>query len=90
MRTIVVILAAAVVSLGALAASDPAEARHKRHHLRPHAYPKRVVPVYPRAVYPAPIRVWPLPRNRPPWAAPWECYTDEGYGRFRSCSAGPR
>ena len=25
---------------------------------------------------------------RPPWAAPWECYTDEGYGRFRSCSAG--
>jgi hypothetical protein len=27
---------------------------------------------------------------RPPWAAPWECYTDEGYGRFRSCSAGRR
>ena len=25
---------------------------------------------------------------RPPWAAPWECYTDEGYGRYRSCSAG--
>jgi len=27
---------------------------------------------------------------RPPWAAPWECYTDEGYGRYRSCSAGRR
>ena len=27
---------------------------------------------------------------RPPWAQPWECYTDEGYGRFRPCSAGRR
>ncbi len=23
----------------------------------------------------------------PPWAQPWECFTDEGYGRYRSCSA---
>jgi hypothetical protein len=36
------------------------------------------------AYLPAPI----VDAARPPWAAPWECYTDEGYGRFRSCSAG--
>jgi hypothetical protein len=30
----------------------------------------------------------PAATPRPPWAAPWECYTDEGYGRYRSCSAG--
>lgn len=32
----------------------------------------------------------PAATSRPPWAAPWECYTDEGYGRYRSCSAGRR
>jgi hypothetical protein len=25
--------------------------------------------------------------TRPAWAAPGECFTDDGYGRFRSCSA---
>ena len=25
----------------------------------------------------------------PAWAAPGECFTDDGYGRFWSCSAGP-
>jgi hypothetical protein len=25
---------------------------------------------------------------RPAWASPYECYYDEGYGRFRSCNAG--
>jgi hypothetical protein len=36
---------------------------------------------------------WPVNPSataRPVWAAPWECYTDEGYGRYRSCSAGRR
>jgi len=37
------------------------------------------VPAVPYAVYP----------SRPPWAAPWQCFTDEGYGRFRPCDAGP-
>ena len=27
--------------------------------------------------------------NRPAWAAPGECYTDDGYGRFSPCSSGP-
>lgn len=26
--------------------------------------------------------------SRPAWASPYECYYDEGYGRFRPCSAG--
>ena len=26
--------------------------------------------------------------NRPYWAAPGECFTDDGGGRFRPCSAG--
>ena len=25
---------------------------------------------------------------RPPWAAPQQCFTDDGYGRFVSCSVG--
>lgn len=28
--------------------------------------------------------------TRPAWAAPGDCFTDDGYGRFRSCSAGGR
>jgi hypothetical protein len=28
--------------------------------------------------------------TRPAWAQPGECFTDDGYGRFRSCSAGGR
>jgi hypothetical protein len=27
--------------------------------------------------------------NRPSWAGPNECFTDDGYGRFWPCSAGP-
>jgi hypothetical protein len=27
--------------------------------------------------------------NRPSWAAPGECFTDDGYGRFSPCSSGP-
>jgi hypothetical protein len=33
----------------------------------------------------APGQVYP---NRPYWAAPNECFTDDGGGRFRPCSAG--
>ena len=27
--------------------------------------------------------------NRPSWAGPNDCYTDDGYGRFWPCSGGP-
>jgi hypothetical protein len=26
--------------------------------------------------------------GRPPWASPFTCYIDEGYGRYRPCDAG--
>jgi hypothetical protein len=28
--------------------------------------------------------------TRPAWAAPGDCFTDDGYGRFWPCSAGCR
>ena len=30
----------------------------------------------------------PIYPNRPYWSSPFECYTDDGYGRYRSCHAG--
>ena len=33
----------------------------------------------------APVAMRPV---GPPWAMPNECYTDEGYGRYRPCGAG--
>jgi hypothetical protein len=38
----------------------------------------------------APVRLQGLQPGfptRPSWAAPGECFTDDGYGRFRSCSS---
>jgi hypothetical protein len=31
----------------------------------------------------------PITPARPAWASANECYTDDGYGRFWPCSAGP-
>jgi len=66
-------------------AADAAHKKHKRAVL--HHYPVAVgmtgapVGAYPYATY--------TPGPRPPWAAPWQCFTDEGYGRYRPCDAGP-
>ena len=30
----------------------------------------------------------PIYPNRPYWSSPYECYTDDGNGRFRPCNAG--
>lgn len=51
---------------------------------------RRAAPVEhypPEARYPGmrPGQIYP---NRPYWANPNECFTDEGGGRFRPCSAG--
>jgi hypothetical protein len=62
------------MALGAVTAD--AAPRHKQHW-RIHA----AAPVAVRAA-PAPVM------NRPAWAGPYECYTDEGYGRFWPCGAG--
>jgi len=70
------IAAAAALSLVALAPTGAA-AKHKRYkaqHIVPY---QTVAPHY-------------VGTARPPWAQPWECFTDEGYGRYRSCSSGRR
>jgi hypothetical protein len=76
MNARVLIAAVAALSFAATGAVD-AKSKHKRyraHYGVPYAY----VPVSPYAAR----------TPGPPWAAPWECYTDEGYGRYRPCSAG--
>ena len=71
------IAAVAALSFFAVGAADAA-GKPKHHRI------VRTDGVY--AYVPAPV----VSPARPPWAAPWECYTEEGYGRFRSCSAGRR
>lgn len=75
-RTLVV--AAVAFSFVAIGTADAA-GKHKRHKVR-HGAAYASVPVSPYAMR------TPGPR----WAQPWECFTDEGYGRYRSCSAGRR
>ena len=69
------IAAAAALSLLALAPAGAAS-KHKRYKTQ-HT-----------VGYPAVVPYAGTPR--PPWAQPWECFTDEGYGRYRPCSAGRR
>jgi hypothetical protein len=68
----------AALSFVAISATDAA-AKHKRHKVHRgggYAY----VPASPYAAR----------TPGPPWAQPWECFTDEGYGRYRPCNAGRR
>lgn len=45
-----------------------------------------------KARHAAPIRTIETPVNMrtpgPPWANPYDCYTDEGYGRYLRCGGG--
>jgi hypothetical protein len=63
-----------------------ADAAHKSKHktVRHHAY-HAAAPV----ILADPYAAYYQPGPRPPWAAPWQCFTDEGYGRYRPCDAGP-
>jgi len=74
-KTLVAALAA--LSFAAVGATEAA-AKHKRHKMMHHGTPYAYVPVSPYAAR----------TPGPPWAQPWECYTDEGYGRYRACDAG--
>jgi hypothetical protein len=72
------IAAVTALSFAAIGTADAA-GKHKRHkvlHHGSHAY----VPASPYGAR----------TPGPPWAQPWECYTDEGYGRYRPCNAGRR
>ena len=76
MRYRTLIAALTALSFVAIGATEAA-AKHKRYKVyRGGAYAHvRVLPYYART-------------PGPPWAQPWECYTDEGYGRYRPCNAG--
>jgi hypothetical protein len=69
------IAAIAAVSVVSLATADAATRKKVRH-----AAP---APVMSAPAYPYFART-----PGPPWAAPGECYTDEGYGRYWPCGAG--
>jgi hypothetical protein len=76
------LIAAIALSLGASAAQ--AAHKHKRvQHHPPHAV--AYIPVAPTDPYARFYNIGP----RPPWAAPQQCFTDEGYGRYWPCGAGP-
>ena len=62
----------------ALALSGTSAEAAARKSARPEARALQSAPVAARAYAFA---------NRPSWAAPGECFTDDGYGRYRSCSA---
>jgi len=69
-----------------LAVSANAAAAHKsKHKVRTVRHHAAVVPY----AAPDPYAAYYRPGPRPPWAAPWQCFTDEGYGRYRPCDAGP-
>ena len=66
--------AALAISLVGTVTADAAK-RQKRHF---------------RAVHAAPIAMQQIYPNRPIWAAPGQCFSDEGYGRFTPCDVGGR
>jgi len=74
----ILIAAVAAFSFVAIGTADAAS-KHKRNKAR-HGAAYAYVPVSPYGAR----------TPGPPWAQPWECFTDEGYGRYRSCSAGRR
>jgi hypothetical protein len=74
---IVKVLVAAVAAFSLASAGAANAYHHKRHKHRAPAF---------AYVAPAPMV---SSGPRPVWAAPGSCYTDEGYGRYRPCDAGP-
>jgi hypothetical protein len=51
-------------------------------------YRQVVVRAAPRASVAPAAPVPSIASSRPAWASPYECYYDEGYGRYRACNAG--
>jgi hypothetical protein len=68
-----VLIFAAALAIGLCGMSRADAAHHKK--TKAAAHPAEVQPVS-------------RPMARPPWAAPQECLTDDGYGRFLPCSVG--
>jgi hypothetical protein len=68
----------------ALLATASADAGPRQKSQQPEARAWQSAAVAARAWAPGPVR--PV---GPSWAGPNECFTDDGYGRFWPCSAGP-
>ena len=60
-----------------IAGMSPAEAAARHKHKVRHAPVAQNAPV-----------MQPVVANRPVWAAPQQCFTNEGYGRFVPCDVG--
>jgi hypothetical protein len=71
----IIVAALAILSLWGTSSADAAS---KRKRQKVHVAPIAAVPAVPYGVR----------TPGPPWAQPWECYTDEGYGRYTPCGAG--
>lgn len=82
-RLLIVATALAFASTGAADAASRHKHKIVRHHARHH--PAHIVPVAPVDPYLAFYNRGP----KPPWGAPQQCFTDEGYGRYWPCGAGP-
>jgi hypothetical protein len=77
-----VLIAVTALSCAGLGAADAAY-KHKRDRVVRHHAP--IVHVAPADPYAAFYHHGP----KPPWGAPQQCFTDQGYGRFWPCGAGP-
>jgi len=75
------LIAALALSLTAGVANAAHKSKHRTKMVRHHAAVVHAVAADPYAAY---YRAGP----RPPWAAPWQCFTDEGYGRRHPCDYG--
>lgn len=73
MFRIMTVIAVCAAILSSFSAAD-AGSRHKRHHQN-----------YSQGMWSAPVAQR-AARVAPRWSGPNECWTDEGYGRFASCS----
>ena len=73
-------LVAAVTAFSFIAIGTADAAAKRERYKLPHGGSYAYVPISPYGARTA----------GPPWAQPWECFTDEGYGRYRPCSAGRR
>lgn len=70
-----------LVATFAIALVGPADAAKKKHHVRTER---------PVAMEYQSFQRHQEFSNHPRWAAPQQCFTDEGYGRYTPCEGGGR
>jgi hypothetical protein len=71
------ILLSAALALSLIGSADAAT--KKKHHVRAER---------PTIVEQRPFERYQEIPNRPRWAAPQQCFTDDGYGRYTPCEGG--